>query len=658
MVNVALNVLSGDQPPRDWRMAGIDVSQQRSQSPIPADEKSALLREHAHPITTVWQHEQLTNPDAHILLRSEGRTSILGDRAACLAGIMNGDSPRFRRLFWEFSELPAEWVFQQGTVRNKVPFGGRSGVIYYDEDNGHLREDAAIRRGQLHDSDRRGNAAWRMWGVAISQMHDLPVTIYTGEKFDSSTAVVFSKHQDITPAIWAFCSSIQFARDVRRVNQKVSVENGYFEKVPFDIAHWRQVATEQYPNGLPEPYSDDPTQWIFHGHPCGSVVWDDRAKRTVEAPPRVDAIVLHVAVARLLGYQWPAEGDPNMRLAEEARAWVEDSQELGAFADADGIVCLAPVNGERGAADRLRHLLAAAYGADWSEVAERRLLGVASGEARPVGGLETWLRDVFFGEHCRLFRHRPFIWHIWDGRRDGFHALVNYHRLVGPDGGGRRTLEALVYSYLGDWIGRQRADRDQDAEGADGRLARALELKIQLERILAGEPPCDLFVRWKPLREQPIGWEPDINDGVRINIRPFMLADLTRGGRAGAGVLRVKPKIAWGKDRGREALKPRKHGWPRWAQEDDQGDTEIEEGRELRPREDYPWFWGCPGDGSRVERTDSPGGLDFDGNRWNDLHYTNAVKRGAREGMPTTTASNDTTLQPITSAPRKARKRS
>ena len=42
----------------------------------------------------------------------------------------------------------------------------------------------------------------------------------------------------------------------------------------------------------------------------------------------------------------------------------------------------------------------------------------------------------------------------------------------------------------------------------------AMELKNRLEAILAGEPPYDIFVRWKPLHQQPIGWEPDINDGV------------------------------------------------------------------------------------------------------------------------------------------------
>ena len=630
VVNVALSVLSGERPPRNWRMAGIDVS-----APRQASEKAALLSDPEQPVTMVRQREQLSNPDAHILLRSQARTPTLGDFASCLAGIMNGDSPRFRRFFWEFSELGAEWVFQQGTVGDRVPFGGRAGVIRYDEDKGHLREDAAIRRDRLHDSDRRGNAAWGLWGVAVSQMHDLPVTLYTGEKFDASTAVVFPTRQDLTVAIWAFCSSTQFSQSVRRINQKVSVENGYFEKTPFDVAHWRHVAAEQYPNGLPEPYSDDPTQWISHGHPFGSVAWDEATKRTVHGPLRIDATVLQVAVARLLGYRWPAEQDSAMCLATEARICVGRSGELAPFADADGIVCLSPVSGEPAAADRLRRLLAAAYGSAWSFATEKQLLAAAAADDRPAESLEAWLRDRFFDQHCRLFQQRPFIWHVWDGRRDGFHALVNYHSLAGPDGEGRRTLDALTYRHLGEWIARQHADRGRGAEGADGRLAAAQDLQNQLAKIMIGEPPCDLFVRWKPLAEQPIGWEPDIDDGVRINIRPFMSAELTRGGRAGAGVLRVRPKVTWNKDRGKEALAPQRRGkgsrrGQNGAENGADHEGERKQDGELRPRENYPWFWGCPGHASARDRTDFTGGPEFDGNRWNDLHYTNAAKRAAR----------------------------
>ena len=72
-------------------------------------------------------------------------------------------------------------------------------------------------------------------------------------------------------------------------------------------------------------------------------------------------------------------------------------------------------------------------------------------------------------------------------------------------------------------------------------MAAALRLQHQLARILEGESPVDIFVRWKELYEQPLGWEPDVDDGVRLNIRPFMTAE----------VLRWRPNIKWDKDRGK-----------------------------------------------------------------------------------------------------------
>ena len=136
---------------------------------------------------------------------------------------------------------------------------------------------------------------------------------------------------------------------------------------------------------------------------------------------------------------------------------------------------------------------------------------------------------------------------------------------------------------------------------------RVFEIQKRLEAILAGEPPFDIFVRWKPLADQPIGWEPDINDGVRVNIRPFLASDLPAG-RTGAGVLRWKPNIKWTKDRGKEPE---------------------------RPKAEYPWFWGWD------EKTDDfMGSKTFDGNRWNDCHYTNKTKQQAREKLAAEGAEN------------------
>ena len=162
---------------------------------------------------------------------------------------------------------------------------------------------------------------------------------------------------------------------------------------------------------------------------------------------------------------------------------------------------------------------------------QERLLAAAGFAGKT---LDDWLADGFFPQHCRLFHNRPFIWHIWDGRKDGFAALVNYHKLD------RASLEKLIYTYLGAWINRQRDEHDAGVGGAEGRLVAALALQKKLVAILEGEPPYDIYVRWKPLDEQPIGWEPDLNDGVRLNIRPFVTA----------GVLRSKFTINWKVDRG------------------------------------------------------------------------------------------------------------
>ena len=620
VVNVALNVLSANPPAPTWRMTGIDVTGFRS-----ACEKSRqLVVGHSREIGQV---QQFGNPDVRVTFDDASVLTRLDKYCVSIEGLTTGDLERFVQKFWE--GMPSEsWEPYIQNVDRSRHYGARTDRIRWENGKGALCSFPTAHN--FPGEFMNGKRVLGRTGLRVTQMGDLPVTMYTGEVFGKNGATVVPDDSSHLSAIWCFCSSPEYNDAVRKIDQKLNVTNATLAKVPFDLDRWVAAAREKYPCGLPEPYTNDPTQWIFHGHPCGSVVWDEKAMRTAQRPLRIDATVFHVAVARLLGYRWPAEHDPDMRLAGEARTWVDRSRDLPELVVRDGIVCLPSVTGEPAAADRLRQVLVAAYGAEWSSVTERQLLVAVAGNGAPADSIEAWLRDRFFEEHCQLFHQRPFIWHVWDGRRDGFHALVNYHYLAGPNGEGRRTLEALMYRHLGEWIARQKAERDRGVDGADGRLVAAQDLQNQLTKIMTGEPPCDLFVRWKPLGEQPIGWEPDINDGVRINIRPFMSAELTRG-RAGAGVLRVKPRIAWNKDRGKEALKQRKRWKPPWLDEDDVRDSKVNQGQELRPRDDYPWFWGCPGEGTRAERTDFPGDPDFDGNRWNHLHYRNAIKRAARD---------------------------
>jgi hypothetical protein len=531
-----------NMPAADHVAMGLDVSADKQQ-----EAKSAMLRgEEQVQIESALQVELLNNPDSRIIFDKLSSAPQLQVTAQSLQGSTSGDNPRFVTCFWELSSAKTLWERFRTPPAEDVAFGGSHFLLRWEQGAGELANSPAARV--------QGQSAFGQRGVLVSQMSTIRVSHFMGEMFDMNGAVIVPRSPEVLPAIWCFCAAPEFREEVRRLDAKLNVTSATLAKVPFDLAHWQKVAAEKYPNGLPEPESDDPTQWLFHGRPEEST-----------AP-------LQVAVARLLGYRWPAELDGTMRLSSQAKERVQSCVDLLDLADADGIVCLPPVRGEQPAVGRLQKLLAEAFGKAWTPATLPALLDQAESSGKT---LDDWLRDGFFEQHCQLFQQRPFIWHIWDGRRrDGFAALVNYHKLD------RKLLERLTYTVLGDWITHQRQGAKAGDLGAEDRLAAAETLQKKLVLILEGEPPYDIFVRWKPLDAQPMGWDPDLNDGVRMNIRPFVEA----------GVLRKNPRIKWTKDRGAEPAS-------------------------LRPKEQFPWFWEAG---------------EFTGERVNDIHLTNAEKRTAR----------------------------
>lgn len=525
--------LRGDIFERDTQnniIYGVDVAIPKSVK----DKAIALIESN---IRSVSQDNQLLNPDARITLEDRDDLPLLADRCSSIEGLSTGDNPRFIQNFWETPKRHEDWEQFIQNAKETAYYTGRSDLLRWSK--GKLKDNPSAHN--FPSEIMNGKPILGRLGLRVTQMSNLSATIYSGEIFGKSAASVVPYDVNELAAVWCFVSDDNYKNEVRRIDQKLYVSCGTMVKVPFALEHWTRVAEGRYPNGLPTPHTNDPNQWIYHGHPCGSVVWDEDAKWTAEGPLRTDDMVLQVAVARLLGYRWPAELDPAMEMAKEQRAWVDRCDTLLPHADEDGIICIPPVRGEAKAEDRLLNLLAATYGDVWTASKLPQLLA-STGHAGK--SLETWLRDKFFIQHCKLFHHRPFIWHIWDGLKDGFAALVNYHKLD------RKTLETLIYTYLGDWMKTQRDDIARGVDGAQEKLAAAKALKKKLELILEGEAPHDIFVRWKPLEEQPIGWEPDLNDGVRLNIRPFMtIGDVAK---RDAGVLRDRPNIKWTKDRGKD----------------------------------------------------------------------------------------------------------
>ena len=565
VVNVCVLIISNEHPTNGSPFFAMDVGQ--SGSPL---EKAGSLSSQASGAAS--QAAQLNNPDARISIGAAHLGTHLSDFVDCHQGLATGDLGRFGRRFWEISAFRDGWVPWQGTVEKTTLLGGRSNALLWQEGRGVLHafneENKAVRK----NTHLRGIHVRGKLGVLVTQMGALPATLYTGEHYDDNTTVLAPKDIGDLPGIWAYCSSEEYSRAVRKVDSSLKVPANTLAKVPYDRDRWSALGRKMLPYWDDKPRIDHSTQWLFNGHP-----------NLADSP-------LQVSVARMVGYRWPRQSGSAF-----AGYPALEPDGLEKHAERDGIVSLSSMKGEQPASARLTELLADAMSGDWSAIKLNSILAQVGYAGKT---LDDWLRDGFFEQHCAHFQQRPFVWHIWDGRRDGFHALVNYHRLAAPNREGRRTLEKLLYTYLCDWLDRQRADQSAGVEGADARVAASERLRTELTNILSGEPPYDLFVRWKPLAEQAIGWEPDLNDGVRLNIRPFIAAKPLGARAKGTCILRTTPKIKWEKDRGKEPQ---------------------------RPREDFPWFWGWDGSTENFE-----GVKTFDGNRWNDLHYSHSFKETSR----------------------------
>jgi hypothetical protein len=520
VVKAILLTLDKSKPKNESSFIGIDVTEY-----LDVEGKSQAIA--YGKLLELKQSDQLDNPDHMVTLDKKSRIPCLNKVAVTLAGIQLGDVNKLLYNFWEMANNCFDLI--QRAEGQAVHYSGMSYVTPYQNGNGLLAKEASARLNNINHGVKHG--------VAVHRMGDFNCNIYSGEHVHENGTLITPNEKDNLAAILCFIEDDSFPIELRKLNQKMSITPSFFGQIPFDLAHWTNVSEEKYPNGLPQPYSNDPIQWVFHGHPCASVIWDDKAKSTAINDLRQDDTVLQVALARLLGYRWPAELDPEMELAPEMREVLAKCKYFDELVDDDGIVCIPAIRGEKPAVDRVEAILHAAYGDDWSATVLNNLL-----KSVKSTNLTTWLRDKFFDQHSKLFQHRPFIWQIWDGLPDGFSALVNYHMLD------YKGLERLIYTYLDDWISTQIQLEKDGVEGAELRLTAARNLKASLEAILVGEKGVDIFVRWKSPAEQPIGWNPDLNDGVRLNIRPFMRTKDV--GKKDAGILRSKPNIHWKKDRG------------------------------------------------------------------------------------------------------------
>ena len=272
---------------------------------------------------------------------------------------------------------------------------------------------------------------------------------------------------------------------------------------------------------------------------------------------RFAADYVSVLVLRLLGHRWPREVGAGV----PAPPWV----------DGDGIIPLSDGTGERALLARVRDRIAEDFRADHALAIERELEEVFG---RPLG---TWLSTEFFKSHIVQFKKRPIAWQIESTpgigtKRQGlrsvrkapaFSCVVYYHRLDADLLPKLRTqylgpLRASFQTELGGLETTKNRSADQDARRLEleDKLDELKSFDARVERVIvegflsstfdfgANEPndkwtsrdgrtpaPASRDV----LMAQESRYDPDLNDGVRVNIAP-----LQRAGLLAANVLATK----------------------------------------------------------------------------------------------------------------------
>lgn len=262
---------------------------------------------------------------------------------------------------------------------------------------------------------------------------------------------------------------------------------------------------------------------------------DDTCFDLYEFTPEDKAAVLAMPTPRTPEVVWPdmLGKSPEEKRLEHVLRLLSYLVKLVCEEDEDGVVPLVDCGQEAPLIGRARAKLDMFFGADQGHQFEAdinkelqvRIKG--SRNCGPTMTMETWFAERYFDFHVKLYKKRPIFWHVTSD--DGsFGAICHYHKL------NRNRLQKLRSTYLQSFIDAL-SKRIADLEKQDSKDARAeaeaLEnnrdscrrLNEKLGQILAGDPYA-IEVPWKSADGQPQGWDPDIDDGVKVNIGPFQAA--------------------------------------------------------------------------------------------------------------------------------------
>lgn len=255
-------------------------------------------------------------------------------------------------------------------------------------------------------------------------------------------------------------------------------------------------------------------------HPI-SVYWllkEMREREGLVCPPELKRHLedhASVTVLRLLGYRWPEQDT-----YEREHGPVMDPS----LVDEDGIIPLVPCGVQPTAAQRVRMRLEREFGEEGATQSGREF---RQWVGRDI--IEEWLRRDFFRRHVQQqFKQRPIAWHLVSPERT-FEAMVLYHKLS------RATLQKLRVQYAGGLVSRLQAEQARARSRGDAAGVSRLQMQIEdveefrdrIEAIEGGdEIQYRIRCRWKGEDQEgrPGPYAPDIDDRVKVNVRPFQEA--------------------------------------------------------------------------------------------------------------------------------------
>lgn len=142
---------------------------------------------------------------------------------------------------------------------------------------------------------------------------------------------------------------------------------------------------------------------------------------------------------------------------------------------------------------------------------------------RIAGAINRWTADHFFTRHLAATGREPEVWHV--GSPNGaFHALIHSNRCTKEridllrSEILRRLLETLNKSLKTE----TKAKRANQVRRLEEQIKDVRTFDISLGWLFEGTTPNSrIWYPWKSPEQQPQGWDPNFDEGIRANIAPL-----------------------------------------------------------------------------------------------------------------------------------------